>query len=176
MRALIALGVLCLSVSTVFTGSAFADNGDQDHPPTCPHCTPETKPACFNVVCHYEMEYESAYHKCTAATKFTKAITLDGGEVVDNSNGENNPTLEVSCDGHVIYNNNARRFTDMLGTRIQGESGPVPAILLPRGELHTGADGQGGGHYSSSVIELDDPSGFTRGKGKCFIWTGFPLE
>lgn len=181
MRSFVVLGILAMALGSSF---AFANDGGQQGGgqqdggqqggPGCPDCAPETEEACFNLVCNYEFEPSSGVRKCSVASTFVKDVTKDGGEVVDNSDWKNNPIFEVSCDGEKIFNNRARRFTDLLGTRIQGESGPTPAILLPRGQLHTSADGQGGGHYSRSVLELDNGHGFIRGKGSCFIWTGYP--
>ena len=150
-------------------GNAFAD--DEHHPP-CRDCQDPTRETCFNLVCHYEFEGEGTPRHCTASTIFNKAVTRDGGEVQDDSNLSNNPRLEVSCDDKVVFANSARRYTDLLGTRIQGQTGPTPAILLPRGTLHSGSEGSNGGHYSRSILEIDTGQHFLRGKGKCFIWTG----
>ena len=149
------------------------------------HCKPKTKETCFNLVCHYDLRERDRDHAndrdrdhtrhCTVASVFKKDVTRDGGEVRDDSDDKNNPTLEVTCDGMKIYNNSSRRSTDLLGTRIQGQTGPSPAILLSRGELHTGADGQSGGHYANSSLELDTGTEFERGSGQCFIWTGLPI-
>jgi hypothetical protein len=108
---------------------------------------------------------------CTVSATFRKDVTLDGGEVQDDSNGENHPQMQVECDGRVIFGpSGAHRFTDLLGTRIQGQSGPTPAVLLPRAALHSGADGQSGSHYSQSILEV----GGERARGSCFIWSGNP--
>jgi hypothetical protein len=86
----------------------------------------------------------------------------------------NNPKLEVVCDGETIFNNSARRFTGLLGTRIQGESGPFPALILPRGALHSGANGGSGPHVSKALIEIDDGRRVFQEEGRCHIWTGNP--
>jgi len=90
--------------------------------------------------------------------------------VDDESTGRENPTLVVTCDDRKVFNNSARRFTSLLGTRIQGETGPFPSILLPRGALHSGANNTSGDHVSDSILELDEH----RLEGSCHIWTGFP--
>lgn len=80
---------------------------------------------------------------------FSKAVTLDGGEIVDDSSLGNNPTLVVTCDGTVVYNDSAHRSTALLGSIIQAESGPVPSLSLDRGELHDGT------HVAGSYLTVD---------------------
>lgn len=157
--------------------------GEKCPPPKC------TKEECFNIICHYKSHNEKndGYEKCQVAARFLKNVTLEGGEVEDSSeqpkdhhgNGprEGEPPnnegphrdffdhqFEVKCDGHLIYNDGARRFTDMLGTRIQAETGPYPAILLPRGTLHAGH------HYAPSWLELGEQNM----RGSCYIYNGQP--
>jgi hypothetical protein len=177
MRVLIALGVLAFALGSAPVRADGGGGSDDGH--HCPDCVPETRDVCFNLVCHYDFDEDHGpadheHHHCTAAATFTKAVTLDGGEVADNSHEGSNPALNISCDDHEYDPRPARRFTGLLGTRIQGETGPTPAILLPRGELHTGPGDQNSGHYSKSILELDADHGFKRGDGSCFIWTGLP--
>jgi hypothetical protein len=108
--------------------------------------------------------------------EFVLLRTIDGGEVQDDSTDSNNPQMQVSCDGTSIFGpSGTHRFTDLLGTRIQGQMGPNPALLLPRGALHTGAEHDtSGSHYSQSMLELRGEDGPSRAYGKCFIWTGAP--
>ncbi len=146
-------------------------------PSHCPdgRCRPETRETCFNLVCYYSNPQNPVgYQSCKVSAKFDKRVTIGGGEVQDDSFQRNNPEFEVECDNSVLFNNSARRFTDALGTRIQGESGPHPAITLPRGALHSGADGTSGDHVSPSTLELDVGSSLLRTSGSCFIWTGIP--
>jgi len=173
MKQLILLGVLSLSLALSSAFAQAADAADVGIKDTCPNCTPPTKPVCFNLMCHYESDGPTD-KSCTASSTFIKNVTIDGGEVVDDSASPNNPTFEVSCDATTIYNNSSYRYTDLLGTRIQGQEGPDPALLLPRGELHSAAAGTNGGHYSDSILELSGPDGFHRVHGQCFIWTGNP--
>lgn len=151
---------------------AFADDAD-----SCdgPNCRVPTRTTCFNVVCYYQSEMDN-FKNCRASATFKKNVTKDGGEVADDSTFENNPRFEVQCDGKTIFNNSARRFTGMLGTRIQAEAGPLPAIFLPRGELHgDGYRGNAGDHVSMSYLELDTQNGPERLQGTCHIWTGAPF-
>lgn len=114
---------------------------------------------------------------CKAVAIFEKVVTLDGGEVADHSPVASTPLspqiprLTVECDNETKYNDHARRFTDLLSTRIQGLSGPFPAIYLPRGALHTGQ------HVSDSYLEIDSGIPTNRAirmPGKCYVWTGAP--
>lgn len=178
MRALLFLGVLAFALGAApARADGIAGGGDDDHH-HCPHCNPETKEVCFNLVCHYDFDedHDQDHHRrhCTAAATFKKRVTEQGGEVSDNSKPEDDVKLEVKCEDDHFDPRPGRRFTDLLGTRLQGEQGPTPAILLPRSELHTGPGDKNSGHYSKSVLELDTNKGFRRGEGECFIWTGFP--
>jgi hypothetical protein len=164
-------------------GDQHPSDGDQHPGQTCDKCKVPTRDVCFNLVCHYDFDEdvkisgdEDHIRHCTAASTFRKDVTLEGGEVADDSGREddNNPTLEVSCNGRKIWGNSAHRYTDLLGTRIQGQTGPNPAITLPRGELHSGPDHRSGSHYSRSTLELDLGEKVVRAKGSCFIWTGAP--
>lgn len=151
----------------------------------CKECKVPKKTVCFNVYCQFEDKKDSDddredadslrdFHECTAAATFKKEVTVDGGEVVDDSNFENNPELNVVCRGNKIFNSSANRYTDLLGTRIQGESGPFPALLLPRGALSSGADNRSGDHVTFGSLELTLKKGLVHKKGKCFIWTKAP--
>jgi hypothetical protein len=180
MRAFALVGMVVFALSSGMVqadDSVINPNSGDDHR-HCPgpDCKPKTKEVCFNLVCYYnDHKQPEGYKNCRAAATFTKDVTLDGGEVEDDSNHKNNPQLEVSCGGSTLFfNNSARRFTNLLGTRIQGETGPFPAVLLPRGALHSGADNTSGDHTSPSVLELDTGSYLTRSKGFCHIWTGRP--
>ncbi|MDR3607190.1 MAG: hypothetical protein P4M08_07410 [Oligoflexia bacterium] len=175
MKKFVLLGILALSFGSI---AAKAD----DHPCPGPDCRPPTKDVCFNLMCIYNSEDHIADHddkSCTVASTFVKEVTLDGGEVIDDSDRDdsdrdNVTTLEVSCGGKVLFDNSAYRHTDLLGTRIQGQEGPTPAITLPRGELHTVESGQGGGHYSWSTLEFQTEERFKHLDGSCFIWAGKP--
>ncbi len=179
MRTLI-LGVfaaVALSPGMVQAQDAAPTPTDHNPPGHCPdgRCRPETRETCFNLVCYYKNPHNpEGYKNCKVSAKFDKRVTLGGGEVSDDSSQRNNPEFEVQCDNSIIFNNSARRFTDALGTRIQGETGPHPAITLPRGELHTGADGTSGDHVSPSILELDIDSYQLRTEGSCYIWSGTP--
>jgi hypothetical protein len=134
----------------------------------------------FNVACFYNNHFNPAGFKtCKANSVFQKAVTPEGGEVADDSPDPTTlplspdvPTFKVECDNVSRYNDHSRRFTDLLSTRIQAMSGPMPAIYLPRGELHTG------NHVSDSYLEIDTgipANSQLRINGKCYIWTGSPL-
>jgi hypothetical protein len=131
-------------------------------------CKPKTKEVCFNLYCNYEFEEhgDHAQKSCSAASTFRKQVTLEGAEVPQTLDGN----LEVKCDGQSWYGR-ADIFTGLLGTRIEGKTGPDPAIFLPRGALNAGSDGLTQGHYSDSGIEITEQGKFTHGRGKCFIWT-----
>src|SRR5690242_19757913 len=96
-----------------------------------PHCKPKTREVCFNVVCSFiDKDQPAGYENCRVASTFNKRGRLGGGEVEDDSVQATNPQLQVKCEGGTIFNNSARRFTDLLGTRIQGETGAFPALIL----------------------------------------------
>ena len=148
---------------------AFADD--------CPNgnCEPRTRETCFNIQCTFENPNAPAgYQRCEVSAVFDKKVTLGGGEVRDDSSQRDNPEFQVTCDGSSVFNNSARRFTDLLGTRIQGETGPHPSLSLPRGALHTGAHGGAGSHYSPAALELNVLGQWIRTGGTCFIWSGAP--
>lgn len=177
MRKVTLMGLMTIALAA---GSARADGGGN-----CPDghdCTPPTRPVCFNLVCYYHDKdaKNGEYKECKAASTFIKNVTEDGGEVADVSEHPFNPTLEVTCDNNPspVYNNSAYRSTDLLGTKIQGQTGPNPSISLPRGELHTGSDNNlGGNHESPSELAIDVGTahdGQQRLRGECQIWTGNP--
>ncbi len=169
MHKLALIGMMSLAMSSM---NAFAD----EHP--CPPggpCEVPVKETCFNVVCEFSNEHApEGMQNCRAAAVFNKNVTTTGGEVADDSTASNNPTFEVTCNGVPLFNNSAHRYTDLLGTRIQGETGPHPAISLPRGALHTGPNGSAGYHVSPSRLEIDSVDGHAYSSGKCSIWTGAP--
>jgi hypothetical protein len=158
---------------SLFAPSAFAE---PDSLPDCPPgraCRVPSKEVSFNLVCYYNDRHNpEGYENCKAAAKFQKDVTTDGGEVADDSTFKDNPQLEVSCGHSTLFNNSARRFTDLLGSRIQGETGPHPAITLPRGALHSGSDRTSGDHVSSSTLEIDIGTKLLRTQGICYIWSG----
>jgi hypothetical protein len=180
------LAFVSIVLITMVSGFAKADDGSQQGPGQgpdqgpqqgqCHDCQPKTKPACFNLVCYYDniQSPHDEFRHCKAAATFNAPVTIDGGEFQSDSRDGNNPQLEVTCDGNVIFNNSAHRYTDLLGSRIQGETGPHPAILLPRGELHSGADDHSGDHQSPSTLQLDGQDGPVSAQGTCYIWTGNP--
>lgn len=143
---------------------------DDDH-----HDHDRTPSAHFNLVCYYtNKDNPEEFRACKVASTFEKAVTLDGGEVADNSpdptpsNLNQLPQLSVDCGRVLTFNDHARRFTGLLNTRIQALSGPHPAIVLPRGALHTGI------HISESSFEVDHKDVQLRLHGECYIWTGRP--
>lgn len=162
-----------LAMADVSGGSQPGD-GDHGHDDDCPACHEKTKTVCLNLMCNYTFKYGDKERTCTAAAVFDKKVTKDGGEVSDVSGKDDAVKMEVSCEGYPIWNPPARRFTDLLGTRIQGQQGPDPAISLPRGVLHSSEEGKGAGHYSYSTLELNTQDGFKRAHGSCFIWSGNP--
>lgn len=179
MRMMIVLSALVLSLgaSVSMASEAMDPHRPDPHHPGCPGhgCEEKTKDVCFNVVCYYHNpQNPPGYKSCRAAAKFQKDVTLSGGEVEDDSNVKNNPELEVSCENTVLYNNSSNRFTNLLGTRFQGQTGPFPAVLLPRGALHSGSNGSSGNHTSSSILEIDSTHGQLKAQGSCYIWTGAP--
>lgn len=168
MKKLLIVGAIALmAASSAWANEECRPGEEPGHPdPHCPQgktCPVKcTKEACFTVVCHYQAkDRDDHYQKCRAASTFVTRVTSDGGEVQGDSDLTNSPKFEVECDGHMIYNNGARRFTDLLGTRIQAETGPFPAIVLPRGELHDGH------HFSPSWLELGEQNL----RGSCYLYT-----
>jgi hypothetical protein len=93
-------------------------------------------------------------------------VTLDGGEVTDDSEYPFNPKFEIECDDEWIQKGPSRRFTEILGTRIQAEQGPFPALVLPRGALHVGP------HSSDARLEFTNQTM----NGSCFIYSGQSLQ
>jgi hypothetical protein len=177
MRKLTYLAIFAVALAA---GAARADDGGGDD---CDgiHCRPRTRDVCFNVVCHYDLDrdlgdrgdgHDEGRH-CKVAAEFVAPVTIGGGEVTSDSDERSAPRFEVTCDGKPVYNDSAHRYTDLLGTRIQGETGPHPAITLERGALHTGPDHDSGYHQSPSTLILED-EGVKVGHGTCDIWTGAP--
>lgn len=133
----------------------------------------------FNLVCYYRQPTNpQGFQNCKAAASFKKHVTLDGGEIADESPDPSRPLsaeipfFKVECDNVSVYGGDrGRRFTDLLSTRIQALTGPKPAIYLPRGSLHVGQ------HISDSYLEIDTglpDNDSLRTVGKCYIWTGAP--
>ena len=128
-------------------------------PSPSPVPTPsQNRTVCLNLLCNYEGENQ----KCQAAAQLEKFVSLRGDEVEDRSEHPFHPEFEVACNDSLIYNGIGYRFTDALGTRIQAQSGPYPAILLPRGVLRDGH------RYLISSLELGDENL----RGYCYIYTG----
>ena len=124
---------------------------------------PPVQEICFNLVCSYQREgREGTYEKCQAAARFKKWVTAGGGEIWDRSEGVNHPEFEVECDEYMIFNNSALRYTDSLGTRIQGRTGPYPAVVIPRGSLRDGHS------YVPSSLEFSDQ----HLRGYCYVYSG----
>ncbi len=156
-------------VSLALTSNVYASGHDGNC--TDRECQPKTKEVCFNLYCDYDLDTPHDHHDhydkpCTAASTFTKKVTEDGAEVPESLDGN----LEIKCDGQ-SWIGRADIFTGLLGSRFQTETGPNPAIFLPRGSLTAGCENNIQGHYSTSGIELNDHGKFIRGEGKCFIWT-----
>lgn len=132
----------------------------------CPPPERPPRPVCFNVYCTYQGDEQQGakkhYDRCTAAASFVHLVADDGDEVFDNSADSSNPAFEVQCDSQVLYDGPAHRYTDRLGSRIQGIPGPYPAIVLPVGALTELR------HYSESSLEVDDQ----RLSGDCYVYTG----
>jgi hypothetical protein len=127
----------------------------------CKDCEPPHE-ICFNAYCNYARDDRYGFEKCRAVSVFKKLVNADGSEIFDVSRRPNNPQFAVECDGRAIFNNSARRYTDYMGTRIQAETGPYPAILFPKRAL---SDGRG---YVASSLELDGQIL----KGYCYLYTG----
>lgn len=124
-----------------------------------------TRPLCFNLLCNYNrIDPVVGFQHCQAASVFEKLVGLTGFEIPDYSAFPFNPQFEVECDQKIIYNSSAHRFTDIFGTRIQAESGPFPAILLPIGSLREEH------RYILSSLEL----GSQQMPGFCYIYNGAP--
>ena len=152
--------VITFIVSILFLAPPVSADGKPGD--ACKDCD-MTRELCFNVFCNYQKEIaEGSYQKCKAASVFTKSVYLDGNEVRDNSESPLNPELQVECDGAVIQNGSAHRYTDSMGTRIQSLTGPYPAILLPRKALRDGH------RYVASSLEFDGESM----EGYCYLYTG----
>jgi len=132
-------------------------HGDSKTP--APHVT---HPVCFNLVCKYQDEKGASPLDCQAAATFTHEVNEDGSEVLGDSSEHADIKLEVQCNQSVLYNGAANRYTDRLGTRIQGLEGPYPAIVLPPDSL---VDTH---RYTDSSLELADQNL----EGVCYVYTG----
>ena len=183
MRRIAMMGLMTIVLAAAGTTRAQASGCEEGK-----DCKPETRDVCFNLVCFYHGKdvKDHGFKECKAASTFVKKVTVDGGEVADDGDRDRdddkrrNPTLEITCDDdpRPVYNNSAYRSTDLLGTVIQGQSGPNPSITLPRGELHTGSDNNlGGNHQSPSELTIEFGTAHDdheHMKGECTIWTGNP--
>ncbi len=163
--------ILIALFASALVSSAYASNQNEQphHDDQCDghECRPKTKEVCFNLYCSYEVEgpRDHELKSCTAASTFSKKVTLEGAEVPETLDGN----LEVKCDGQT-WVGRADIFTGLLGTRVQGKTGPDPAIFLPRGALTASCGPQTQGHYTESSIEINDDGKFSRSRGKCFVW------
>lgn len=155
MKTYAILGALLLLQS----GNASAEGGGCQYG----NCPDGARTVCFNVVCNYEKEGTGrGFNRCQAAARFLKNVTASGGEIKDRSETPFNPEFEVQCDGRVLFNNAAHRYTDALGTRLQAETGPFPAVLLPQNSLRDFHS------YVISALELRDQAL----RGFCYVYTG----
>lgn len=128
-------------------------------------CKPEevSRSVCFNLYCRYQTKDKyNGYKKCRTAARFFKEVGINGEELEDRSEFPFNSQFQVECDGDVIFNGSAYRYTDPKGTRLQAQAGPFPATLLPRGSLRDG------NRYVLSILELEEQSL----KGYCYLYTG----
>lgn len=156
---------LALSALLIHVANAAVTPDPSPSSSPCPDCTQPTKNVSFTLACSYKNSNNpTGYKDCEVSSTFTKAVTLDGGEIVDDSVLGNNPALVVTCDGVVVYNDSGHRSTGLLGSTIQGESGPFPAFTLDRGELHDGS------HVAGSYLTVDTGNNsFLTTRGSCQI-------
>jgi hypothetical protein len=146
--------ILALQSTSAFAGEKCPDGKKCEEPP---------RQVCFNMLCTYQSDDPHArYQLCHTAARFVKWVTNEGEEIFDDSEHPFNPEFEVECDEDLLFNEGARRFTDRLGTRIQSQTGPYPATLLPRGALHDGH------RYEISTLEMGDEIL----RGYCYLYTG----
>ncbi len=156
--------LILLTFALLASANSFADKGPEKGP-VCknPKDCEGIRPVCFNVFCEYKSkDPHSTYNACSVGTIFWKDVSDSGKEIGDNSIQGNNPDFEVECDKSRIFNSSGHRYTDFMGTRIQAQIGPWPAITLPHGAL---ADGH---RYVLSDLEL----GAEKYRGFCYIYTG----
>jgi hypothetical protein len=119
-----------------------------------------SRTVCFNVHCVYAEHDGSG--PCQAAATFTKRVTGDGAETLDDSEPADDAQFEVECNDEVRFNGSAHRYTDQQGTRLQAVIGPYPAVLLPPHALRDGH------RYELSALDL----GKDRVRGFCYLYTG----
>jgi hypothetical protein len=165
MRSIVVAGALALAFGSFQAHASTVPGDDGDHP-SCPHCIPETRDVCFNLVCNYHFDEDKdghhEHHVVKAVATFTKDVTEQGGEVVDREyDDEKNASLAIQFDDHAPDNWPAKHFTGLLGTRVYAETGPTP------GERNSG-------HYAHSRLDLEGEHGLKSLEGECFIYTGFP--
>lgn len=109
----------------------------------------DSRETAFHIFCTYEKQ-EGRPQRCHTAALLRKTVRGDGEELLDNSALPRQTHFEAECDGALIFNGAAQRFTDHMGTRLQPETGPYPATVLPEGALRAGR------RRSQSVLELPD--------------------
>jgi hypothetical protein len=126
-------------------------------------CQPP-RTVCFNVECVYA-DHDGS--KCQAAAVFSKQVTADGEEILDDSGPGEDATFEVACDDQVQFNGSAHRYTDRDGTRLQAVIGPFPAVLLPAHALREGH------RYELSALDLGKEQSL---RGYCYLYTGAQLR
>lgn len=147
-----------ISGFTVFTlffiNPSFADDISKNKNDT-------DKLRCFTIYCLYHKKADDRFghSKCRAISTFKKWVGKGGQELEDDSSPPMNPSLDIECDGKVIYGDSSVRFTNRMGTRIQAAPGPFPALLLPRDSLHDGH------FYNFSFLQLESQTL----SGQCFI-------
>lgn len=140
------------------------DRGRQERSPRWPEEQEEQakRSIVFNVFCRFYKEHARGNKPiCYAGARFNKAVGAHGGEVFDDSAYPESPQFEVECEGSTIHNSAGQRYTDRVGTRIQAETGPYPAIVLPSGALRDRRQ------RVDSELELRDATY----SGDCFLYT-----
>ncbi len=131
-------------------------------------CAPEHE-ICLNVFCSFhgkDGDHDQDGEMCEAAAVFQKEVDPDGDEIHDSTASPHNPAFAVACEHRTIFQGPAHRYTDDMGTRLQAEAGPFPAVILPPGALHEG---------HREVPALLELSGERKVPGSCQIYTGEPL-
>lgn len=131
----------------------------------------------FKLECfHFNPQAEVGIRKCKVGSTFEKKVSQDGWELIDDSVSSDHPTLDVNCEGW-SRSYSAKRFTNLLGTRLQNESDPFPSLGLPRGVLHSGNGPTSGNHVSTALLEIEIGAEIHSLPGVCYIWTNSePLQ
>lgn len=131
-----------------------------------PDCQVPSKSANFDLDCLYEnLAAPVPIRHCEIKSTFTKAVSLQGGEVADSTSTGSPIGFSIQCDGVPLFGISGVRYTSLLGTRVDSVA-PVtqfPSFTLPRGALHTGQ------HVSRSSLEIVLGSTLYRLEGKCYI-------